>query len=985
MPVDSYIKPMTALEKSVLKDDSWLKEFIGTFCSRYVTDGLQRRALSIPPNARDPLLPPLKLLQLQQRHSVGRITYFGAKQELWTIDRVITSVLDDNSADLKFDLTPPKKVGLTTDSGESENLDATSVVVLNDIVCNEQEVKLLTSHALKEGSYLGFYHPFGATHSKTILNCREGQCTVLSPGKGLVLMYKTSDEGLPYWDKVAAYYHEERTVQMNPLLQETLDLNHENLSNGQYHLPIKAVQEISLLKRKSRTCLDIYRCCQTNNDVGSLKSLNKSITERVANGRGAAIFSIIVKNISASHMTAVRFIQDNNKIIVYLHETINPDCPLATDTRNFVIKGISGGLKNIRDSRLYFLTTPASGYLQSDYYSCSITALKVTQSFDKERNKLDQFFKQLVKDSESDKSLINYHELSAQGSGKAGSKGNSHQENIKVGTVPLTSLPAVLLKFYQGSQQLLSDHQKTTIVSHTQKLTLEDYFLKYRFLDPETKKTYNVAALCKTNKAFAMWKDMIRNFTPLFFRIFKVDFEKATKESVNRWLKNSTYSNIEISYNDLKMLKRYKNFVTMEADLKHWRDDEFLKWKCQCNELLLWLKEIRPNTTDLNTSQLMWRWCQFLNNCLDPGSEVQSLWARRDVGYVAERLEARLHLIEKNGRPELPFHCGEKFYREPVSLPPPEFNEKFNHSGNRCYIHTEVKESLKQPGRFNRIVMTFPKELLPDSDNEIACSESVSDKPEPMELELPFDVPGEEATDSPVVSRDDNLARSSTLDKQGLTAIHAFPTGRYLLALNVPDDSASGYVAGLPAVNTVFRPEGRKTLPATLFNNALKRERTAPESGFSGSSIKKQRIMADSIPFKVPAKLDMAVIADSILNKLEKDECKAAFEMLFMVLQNLWTLDIANKEKCKNKLMILKQAIQKVCEISKRTNDLENYLACNTVSGLLGLDETKKRTLTVAFALIYLCKVLAAAGELVNYEPLDIINAARIYIDRNTK
>ncbi|USE38448.1 hypothetical protein [Endozoicomonas sp. SCSIO W0465] len=184
---------MTALEKAVLADETFLRPYIGKFQSRYVTDGLLRSVLQLPDAIRDPLLPPLPLLKLEQRHSVGRITYIDHyTKHLLPIDRVMSSVLDQkNKSELRFHLKPimAGKPGLAIpeDRETLENIDVTSVVVVLDSSvtrANEKDVKCLTNQQLKEGSYLGVYHPYDASHKKTNLHCRDGQPITLSPGEG---------------------------------------------------------------------------------------------------------------------------------------------------------------------------------------------------------------------------------------------------------------------------------------------------------------------------------------------------------------------------------------------------------------------------------------------------------------------------------------------------------------------------------------------------------------------------------------------------------------------------------------------------------------------------------------------------------------------------------------------------------------------------------------------------------------------------------
>ncbi|WBA80483.1 hypothetical protein [Endozoicomonas sp. GU-1] len=1004
MPVDSSIKPMTVLEQSVLANDTLLIRDIKRSKSRYVIDGLSHVVLQLPDKIRDPLLPPLPLLKLEQRHSVGRITYTNdPEQQFWSIDRVMTLLLDQNdNAAFKCYLEPvmADNVDLPTTkgSGESECLDASSVVTVlgaHSAHANVNEVRCSTSQKLKKGSYLGVYHPDLATHNKTKVHYREGQFIALSSGEGVILEYKSSDEGLPYWEIVATYQNKDLTVQMNPLLQEKLDFKDIAISNGQYHLPVRAIEELSVLKRKHGICPEVFNCGRSS-DKSALNALKKYTSEQLENGRGQAVFSMLVVNDSAAHMIAVRFIQTGNKMVVYLHETIQPKSCVAREIRNFIIAAISDSVQNIRDNSLYFLTTPASGYLQKDYNSCSITAFKVLLSFEKEHNGLDPFFIRLVENSDSEISLVDYQAFN-EDAGEFSKEAKVLPVNIKVGSLPLTLLPAVLLKFYQGSQALLSNQQKKTIVSHARKLTLEDYYLRYRFYETETDKVFNVAAFCKTNKSFALWKDMIRNFIPLFVSIFRADFDRMRKNVINRWLKDSMYSDIEINANDLKILKRYKKFITMEADLNTWSEEAVLKWRNQIRELTAWLKQIRPVTTTMNRNKLLWRWCQFLNNHLDACSDVGSLWVGRDVGYVIERLDARLKLLEKTVRSDFPFHFGERFYREPESLPAePAFEGEPIDS---CNVKTEVMESLMEPGRFNRIVMTFPKPLLlASADNERACHDSGSNTSHCKDESLLSSASGESCEevsaaiadvtkafsvldsgektpcDSPVAISDS--CKSMDLELQCDEKL----TDELLFS---QDDSPShASTLGQNYYSIVAKEAAQSSKVHT--SSVLKRKQAALETGFSGPPIKKQRLMGVSMPVLDTAATGLAEQANVIRNEIDKDKFKVAIEMLSMVLQGIWTMDVSSKTKASNRLKVLKEAIENICWISNRPNELDSYLQRNTIFGIPSLHDTHKRVLVIAFALDYLLQILSAAGEEVVNEPVSIVTRARFFIARNT-
>ncbi|USE38452.1 hypothetical protein [Endozoicomonas sp. SCSIO W0465] len=452
----------------------------------------------------------------------------------------------------------------------------------------------------------------------------------------------------------------------------------------------------------------------------------------------------------------------------------------------------------------------------------------------------------------------------------------------------------------------------------------------------------NLASFYKNSKAFALWKDMIRNFTPLFIRILEFDFDKTTKGSVNRWLDNSMHLAIKINDNDLAMLKLYKSFVTMEAELDSYSEDALLMWWNQSNELLLWLKGISQNALTTDVNRLLWCWCQFLNNNLNSDSEVERLWVRRDVGYVIERLDARLELLRKTGRSDFPFHVGESIYREPNSLPVASFVGKQNYRGTQYfYIKTEIKQSLTDPGRINRIVMTFPKPLLlTAAENESAFKDA-------------------EVVHSGRTQGLHPLKRERTELKNDLLA-PSIKKQRLLPNIHAERQSFNAVLEKSSEPNQV---KGNISYFVPKLPN--RPNRVLP----SGDSVVS----------------DIVGQAKSIRRIIEKDECRVAFELLSMAVKGTWILDLTGNMKAGYKLKIIKEAIQKICEISRSRNDFDQYKKRRNILGLPGLTETQKAVLKISLGLDYLFQLLCAAGEQAVNEPLAIVTAARIFIIKNTE
>lgn len=520
---------------------------------------------------------------------------------------------------------------------------------------------------------------------------------------------------------------------MNPLLQENLDSDHKTVSNGAYYPPVRAVLDLSAVKRTSKKSPPLF-VCGMGNDENSLKSFKKAVSDFLSDPGAKVGLSMLFMNSRASHMTMVRLIQQEGNIVVYLHETILPECPVATEIRHFVINGVSQAIKSVRNHHLCFLTTPVSKYLQADYKSCSTIALKVLLAFDKPRNQLDSVLVSLATNDKPTAAAVNYHAFDAFDYMEKARKGWLLDKDVRVGCLLLTSLPAVLLKMYQGCQDQLSNSQKQTIVSHAKKLTLEQYFEKHRFKDSDSQKVFNVATTGKIGKYFVLWKNMLRNFTPLFRKALDDSFDKTSKDVINRWLTKSMCGHVEVSTRDLKMLKLYRSFMTKEADIHLWPEEMVRQWWLEKNDLKFWLDEITSVDGVDDLKKLLRHWCQYINDNLDPKSEVGMLWVGKDIKFVVDRLEGRLSLFPGRWRSDFSFHHGEKIYREPSF--PVEYTVGKNVEGggtNSFVVRTSIKESLTKPQRFNRIVMSFPRFLA----NEKPLYDSGSDTSEAIFESVP--------------------------------------------------------------------------------------------------------------------------------------------------------------------------------------------------------------------------------------------------------
>nr|MDT0251556.1 hypothetical protein [Endozoicomonas sp.] len=706
--MDLTLQPITTMEKAVLKDETCLKNHICKYKARYIDDGLLRSGLKLPDDVRDPLLPPLGLLHLEHRCSVGRITYAGSNEKYAeSIDRIMKVVLNQqkNIGELSVDLT----------EGRKKNPDSIKEKIPKIIyqkqssggLSDQTGYRCKTQEGLNVGSYLGIYNPYNPTNKKVSIEIQENFFNELTCGEGLVLKLRERDNGSHYWKKVASYQHAVKHVQVNPLLQEVLDSDRKSRSNGEYYLPVKAIKELSEIKRKSKISPSIYYCGRVS-DEKSLKAFKKEMADNVKNTDEVKI-SLMIMHFSALHMTAVRVILVDGKIIVYLHEAIRPECSGAREIRDFVINGVMSvvGSRFNREDFCFF-TTPVFEYLQEDYRSCTVTALKILMAFDNPDNNLDQFFMAIFNGSHSDSSKVDYNAFVDENDRETGVKKRSVFSGVKIGSIPLVVLPAVLLKLYQGDQKKLSNTQKETIVSHRKDLTLQQYYTNHHYKNGG--QTINLASIGKTYKYFVLWKDMLRKYETIFRKFSSVDFGGLTKEGVNQWLKKSAYEYIEINHNDWELLKQYKAFMTMEANLNEWPVESVECWAKDSRVLQSWLKEIVFSPESDQVKQFLRAWCQYINDNLDQNSEVGDLWFRKKVSFFIERLDSRLNSLRiSSWSSEYPFHLGEAECRKSGDdVSDLECQRNFNNVIESCSVRTEIK-APQGNSHLNRIVMTFKR------------------------------------------------------------------------------------------------------------------------------------------------------------------------------------------------------------------------------------------------------------------------------------
>lgn len=209
---------------------------------------------------------------------------------------------------------------------------------------------------LQKNSLLAIYN----SDTTATLQVQTGAATIaVPPEQGAVFKVQEDD----CWTRVAEYYAENvQHFHTNPLMHDhgpMLDTDRKTTPySGEYFLLPHMVQDLATHHSATHSRPQL---CQSETEVHeAIRSLPQ----------GTPV-SLLLQHDSSPHMAAVLLLKtDDNRLIAYVHKTLEPDNPLEQDMLHMVCDAMTSA-EGFQSS---FLLTP--GYkLQQDFSSCSTYAL----------------------------------------------------------------------------------------------------------------------------------------------------------------------------------------------------------------------------------------------------------------------------------------------------------------------------------------------------------------------------------------------------------------------------------------------------------------------------------------------------------------------------------------------------------------------------------------------------------------------------------
>ena len=475
---------------------------------------------------------------------------------------------------------------------------------------------------------------------ETVLKPKSGMLLQPRPGKGQKSME---------WTPVAEYRSETRTKETNPLLRDLPGPVEAPGAakaawdrEGEYFLLPEMVSDLAGEKSKTQ---ERPAVCSTKADIQQAIK-----THFGRNGEKTGAGSFIFFDRGVNHTVAVRVLSEDNRALVYIHETQDPCGEVATDIRKKVLNAIQPLFKDLT------LSCVSPGFAsQVDFNSCSVFAYKTIRAFDK-YPELDQWL--WAQGRQPDRVLhqagqydqrVTLSDLSPDGS-----------------FVSLPEMPAQLLKSYQGNDILLSPAQLATTVSHKKEQTLGQYLMAHQPHDAlANSQKANLSATGKRYKYLLRWqerfldKDMppdsqlvqqmqatADSLTPEEYRLvsrFYPVLDVCDRETANVWLKKHEPDAAQVEESD------WSNSCVFET-LVFNSDEISLE---EARNLSEWLERVL-NDSENPHHQLMQAWCIYIKH------SKKSWFRNTSLGGIQDALKT---LITERSRP-VPKKTGTKRKRD---------------------------------------------------------------------------------------------------------------------------------------------------------------------------------------------------------------------------------------------------------------------------------------------------------------------------------
>ena len=451
----------TTLKTSLEGDRVDFYQYLTKTDGYYFGDGFPHKHYALKPEHRDHLISP-RLKQHLKGVQVKR--------------NFVVYCLDSNDVNVKSVSSMMKAAFHSIDSEDEHVNPETIGVALQDankqdarsmISTENKVIQLAAPEASHEGKILTLYNGSDTRHT---LKTKGMMNRPINPAYGLIVQAKKHPEtGALEWKYQGKSYIKAQSIYINPLVRDDypnvfINKVEDNTQSkdGEYFLS----REVVMATAQNITGKPLV-ICQTNTDI------RQALESFLASDKEA--LSLLLHTPTYGHMTMVRFLRKDDKLLVYLHESLAADT-VAQLQRKKMIDVLKPQLQRLNIA--VFTNGPG---MQSDFSNCGVFALNGLEAFENQADVLDpwlwsHFEAAKIKATNADNKQLTSDEITE-----------------SVLEIPLKELPAILLLLYQGKRSALTEMQMETIVS-SEGLTLKDYFNKHSLQACDTATPYNVAA-----------------------------------------------------------------------------------------------------------------------------------------------------------------------------------------------------------------------------------------------------------------------------------------------------------------------------------------------------------------------------------------------------------------------------------------------------------------------------------------------------------
>ena len=275
----------------------------------------------------------------------------------------------------------------------------------------------------------------------------------LKSGDAVVLESCVGQGKKDQWRVLAKKEDIDITLETNPLLRNSGEVqigdDETGVSHpydGEYFIPLYKLNRLLEKKLHKHQGFD-WASCDDFKDVNlyleRLKQKNLSGSHEYG-----VTGHVVIESPVSNHTVAARIHIEEGKVLCFVQDGLGADSADARKVRD----GLAEQIRQVFPDLPLLVATPREAF-QTDYYSCGVVAEKAMTFFAKQGDRVDALFRDIP---------------------------TPRPGTVKVSSIPVSSLPAGLLKMCQKPKLLKGSQQLTEIVSQKKGTSLGCYFASYR-------------------------------------------------------------------------------------------------------------------------------------------------------------------------------------------------------------------------------------------------------------------------------------------------------------------------------------------------------------------------------------------------------------------------------------------------------------------------------------------------------------------------